>query len=617
MKKTNRTFKRFAAITSASLLAACMVAPMASMNVSAFNVTISNSSDGTSTGTNNDAGTHTYVAYQIFKGNYSGGVLSNIEWGDNVNNTTGLINALKSVPGFTGLPNNATAKDVAGILSAEGNNGKDSDVAKAFAKFIAGYVKGTPTSSSNGVISGLNNGYYLIEDSSNPSLGAGNNSGAQTRFILAVLGEDTTVYTKNDAPSVVKKVQENKKDVSDYLDTTEPTYDSGDFYDEYNDVADYNIGDDVPFMLEATMPSNIGDYSAYYLKFTDTLANGFTAPAATEIKIYVDGLEKTTSVYNVHKDISGQVITITIEDVKALGAVAGSKVTVKYNAELNAGANIGSTGNENSVTLEYSSNPNIEWKPKTDGPNTGETESEAGTTPETPNDNLTDNPNTPNIDESQGDNTGDTPEDKVVVYTYELDITKYLDTEVAGKEEKTGAAGFKLYNSEGKAAVIKNNKIDSWVTESPESGSVENGDYVAAVNGTEIFTGTDGKVKFVGLDDGTYTLKETTTPDTYNTMDDLTIIVAATTANGQNWTGTSALVDLDLKKSETEYLDGNAAVGDNTDGILNYGIVNVKGNSLPGTGGIGTTIFYLGGGAMAAIGGIYLISKRRMKKSEE
>ena len=53
------------------------------------------------------------------------------------------------------------------------------------------------------------------------------------------------------------------------------------------------------------------------------------------------------------------------------------------------------------------------------------------------------------------------------------------------------------------------------------------------------------------------------------------------------------------------------------DGVIAFDVVNNAGTVLPGTGGIGTTIFYLGGGAMAAIGGVYLISKRRMKKSEE
>jgi LPXTG-motif cell wall-anchored protein len=55
----------------------------------------------------------------------------------------------------------------------------------------------------------------------------------------------------------------------------------------------------------------------------------------------------------------------------------------------------------------------------------------------------------------------------------------------------------------------------------------------------------------------------------------------------------------------------------NGDTLATVDIENKAGSALPGTGGIGTTIFYLGGGAMAAIGGIYLVSKRRMRKSEE
>ena len=91
MKKTNKTFKRFAAITSASLLAACAMAPVfTSMTSYAVadqgSIVISNSATG-----------HTYEAYQIFDGELNGSTLSNINWGEDVNITPAALNDLASL----------------------------------------------------------------------------------------------------------------------------------------------------------------------------------------------------------------------------------------------------------------------------------------------------------------------------------------------------------------------------------------------------------------------------------------------------------------------------------------------------------------------------------------
>lgn len=580
MKKTNN-FKRFAAIASASILAACMVAPMACMNVSAHDITINS-------GVNNDQGEHTYIAYQIFTGDYSGGILSNIVWGENVDESGDLITNLKALAGFGSLADKATvtAKDVAEILAADGNSGFDSTVAKAFAEFIEGYITGSGKSSTDNKIEGLENGYYLIKDENNPTIDGGTNSGAQTRFLLAVAGKDATINAKSSAPSVVKKVKENT-DVDDYS--------TDDFYKDYNDVADYNIGDKVPFLLQATVPSTIGEYDHYYMKFTDNLAPGFKAPAAENIKIYLNEVEVSNNVYNIHKDVNGQQIIITIEDIKALGSVdADSVINIKYDAVLDTDAEIGLDGNENDVKLEYSSNPNVEYNPSTDGPtdkeeedkgDDGEDYKEDETTPETPD--VEDN-----LDEPQ-DNTGETPVDKVIVFTYGLNVNKYLDEKSDANKVTDDKAGFKLqatsgeYN--GKWAKLDNNIITGWTD---------------LENATEIKT-SSGVSKFIGIDDGTYLLKETTTPAGYNTMTDLAITVAADTKNGQNWDGVPG-------KALTSLTNGDANTG-----MLEEHIINYKGQTLPGTGGIGTTLFYLGGGAMVGIAGVYLISKKRMKNNEQ
>ena len=107
---------------------------------------------------------------------------------------------------------------------------------------------------------------------------------------------------------------------------------------------------------------------------------------------------------------------------------------------------------------------------------------------------------------------------------------------------------------------------------------------------------SEGYVKFTGLRPGTYTLKETKTPTGYNTMADKTIVIGATVSESG-----------DIVWSASE--DDN--VLESNDGKFSFNVVNYKGLELPSTGGIGTTLFYVGG-AVLIIGCVaFLITRRR------
>lgn len=568
MKNTKRA-RRAAAFVAAVVMAACAAVPMSSsFSASAVGNNSITISDFNTTG-NNDNGTHTYEAYQVFAGQYADGVLSNITWGSGVNGdaiVTDLANATGTLAAFKGLD---SAKAIAEKL-AEATD--DDAVAKAFAALVGNHLKTGSASgtSSSGKIENLDDGYYLVQDASDsPSDTMGtNNNGAKTRFILKVAGGgDVKVTAKSSAPSVIKKVKEDDKTVDGTVTVGSYTADK-----QYNDVADYCIGENVPFELISTMPSTYDDYTSYFYQFTDTLATNFTLnKGSISVNVVNAGTKTplTATDYTVSTQDDTGKFTITINDTKKITAITkDSTIVVDYTAQLNSGAVIGLDGQENKVDLTYSNNPNYTGK--------GE---------ETP----------------EGDK-GKTPEDKVIVFTYELDVTKYLGDEKTKADAEDGTkAGFKLGNADGSkwATVDSNLRITGWVDD--------------VTTATEVTTDATGIFKFIGLDDGTYTLRETTTPTGYNTMADLALTIGATTANNQTWAGTAsdALTAIKLTMNNK---DTNGSV---SDGKVEGSIINQKGSSLPSTGGIGTTMFYVGGGVLVAGAGVLLITKKRAKKDAE
>lgn len=564
MKNTKRA-RRAAAFAAAVVMAACAAVPMSS----SFSASAAGNNTITITAVDGAAITHNYEAYQVFKGQYAANALGNIDWGTGVDGTA-ILNELKSAAAPLDVFNSAEdAKDVAKILAANATEQQDDALAVAFAAVVGKHLTAVKSGTyANGAITGLDDGYYLVQDASNSPSGTGaTNSGAKTRFILKVAGGSVTVTAKSSAPSVIKKVKEDDKPVTGNVKVGSYTADA-----QYNDVADYCIGENVPFELISTMPSTYDDYTSYFYQFTDTLATNFTLnKGSISVNVVNAGTKTplTATDYTVSTQDDTGKFTITINDTKKITAITkDSTIVVDYNATLNDTAEIGLPGQENKVDLTYSNNPNY----------TGD----GASTPE-------------------GDK-GKTPEDKVIVFTYELDVTKYLGDEHTLANATDGTkAGFKLGNADGTkwATVDDNLRITGWV------------DDVAAA--TEVTTDATGIFKFIGLDDGVYTLKETTTPTGYNTMADLALAIGATTKNNQTWAGTAsdALTAIKLTMNN---VDTNGSVDT---GIVNGSITNQKGSSLPSTGGIGTTMFYVGGGVLVAGAGVLLITKKRAKKDAE
>ena len=571
MKKTNKTFKRFAAITSASLLAACAMAPV-------FTSMTSYAAEKEITFTGETVGTHNYTAIKVFSGVATSNALvgdpgtakaklENLDWAvdgaDATAKQTAVADFLADLANSTVLVTDGTADfsedmtaaDVAGVLATYTSNG---DKAKEFAELVVANktIFTKQFASNEGKISVEEDGYFVIEETAANQ----NTDGSVTAYILGVYkaSAGAEVKVKADIPTFVKKIKDNN-------DSTGVT--SG-----WQDSADYDIGDNVPYKLSATLPSNYDAYDSYKLIFHDTLGEGLSYN--NDAKLYIDGEEFNISATTT-STCGEDCIEFIIADLKQLTkpveggtaeADAGEEIYIEFTAELTEDAVIGNPGNWNDAQLEYSNNPNVGAE---------------GT-------------------------TSKTPVDSVVAFTYKTVIDK-ID----------GTTGLPLPGATFKLQKKYKGETDTWKDvdgEVAESGST--------------FT-------FTGLDEGEYRLIETEAPKNFNPINDMYFTISAEhvvdiTSIGKKEsgilgevTGTNNSItytndDGDEVESAPITL-GNLLDEDENpvSGALTATVANYSGAELPGTGGIGTTIFYLGGGAMAAIGGIYLISKRRMRKSEE
>ena len=483
---------------------------------------------------NNSTAGHTYEAYQIFTGDLvekdGTKILSNIVWGSGV-----------SEAGQTAL----------GDAAAKAETLKTEADAKAFAKAVAPYLTtaaGSANTVTDGkyVISGLTAGYYLVKDQDGSLTG---DADAYTEYIIKVVS-DTTATPKSSVPTVEKKV----KDTNDSTSVT-----SG-----WQDSADYDIGDSIPFQLKATLADNVSSYTTYKVVFHDTLSKGLTYN--NDAKVYIDGTE--TNGFTVTATVNADgitTLTVSCDDVKALGAGNSSVITVEYTATLNGNAVLGSAGNPNKVYLEYSNNPN---------------KSEKG-----------------------NNETGNTPEDTVIVFTYKTIINK-----VNSENQALPGAEFTLEK-----------KI---LGDDPTTDKAET-EYWKAITVVKNDKGTT--FTFSGLDDGDYRLTETKTPAGYNTIAPIYFVIEAThdeTADAPTLKTLNAYLTDANGNKQTEMKEGqsvNIDLGtvDLTAGSITTTVVNKSGSKLPSTGGIGTTIFYVLGGVLVLAAVVLLVTKKRMSGAEK
>lgn len=657
-----KRFKKFVSIMLAAVMTLAMALPAMAAQDNSYVITVNTNAA--------DKGTHTYEAYQVFSGDLGGGdgKLSNIDWGTGVNGDA-ILSALKAENSALKVyfEKCTTASQVADVLATAkkddgtlvfGESSKDSTTATdTFASIVGANLKADAKTSSvkdgNGkyTITVNQPGYYLVKDQDG-SL-SGQNDAAYTRLLLEVVGPQT-VNVKSDVPTGKKEVFTSANSLSDS-----------------NSGA--GIGEHVSYQISSNVP-NFRGYDYYYFYADDTLSDGLDFDGPSSVKITVSGQEIRQCVkdengvwgegeYYVHVDATNpRHFRIAFKDIMAFGEdYIGQPILITYSATINDAAKIGVSGNANTWTLKYSRDPNTsdDYGKNPNNPTPGlpqeENNNVIGSTPEqktltylTKLD-LTKYANDQNtkLEGAEFTLTGTSYEVVMNNVTYYEKVSEggthwklldgtYTTTAPTGtvykeigvgnadtttgylkdgdryyipdnKSEYNGKTIYKLSNGTASQYEDVNTKYVEKRASVPER--------IAKEVSIQKTTGADGFIDFVGLGEGEYVLTETVTPAGYNTIKPIKFTITFNAPEKVESDETQCSWTFTQITDDNQYLSETVFSGDTVNiASAAMGVINKSGSTLPSTGGIGTTIFYIIGGILVVGAAILLVTKKRMSK---
>ena len=513
--------------------------------------------------------------------------LSDIEWAND-----SVMNAVTTAfdtddPKPNDIPTGADAKSAQAWAQFIKKHGSDADggknvnagsvldkIATAVEKAgISESADGWVPSGSNGSFGDLATGYWLFVTKSvgaNPNDDNEVNTDTFTSPIFAVVGGSDEILTpKKQVPTVTKAVKDDKE--------------GGSFGDNVftnpNMAADSRMDQFIDYQLTGTVAGNIDTYSTYRYTFTDNLPKSMTpslgADGKTPVVTVKIGNTEVKTGYTAKYD--NDTLTVDFLNLKNCTAEGGtpislngnSKVTVEYQAKLDSSkvcntdgslksefSSLLGTAQTNTVKLTYSNNPH-------------------------------------------GEGEGTTVDHPAYDYTYGIDVTKVgSDKDETGNLKKLQGVQFTL-KEEGSNEFIK---ADGTTTTDAD----------AAI----LTTNDKGMINVVGLDEGTYILKEVTPAPGYNNS----------ASNGVKFT----IARGTLKQDGSEVIpDKNSAHVTAANGVvkadsaatstgkLSFTIVDKKGSNLPLTGLNGVTFTWIAGGAVLCIGVAHLIRSRKQAEESE
>lgn len=448
MKILNKVLHAFMA------LALLLMLTIPAFATASFNITINGSSSSL------DMSGTTYTAYKLFD-----------VTGYNESAGAYTYAVANNFADFTYTPVGGTLHDASDMVSYVYSLSGNTDALNAFTGAVKTYITASnpPISDDGSMTATASNtvsipitggaGYYIVLAEGK----AGNDQTVTALCALTTAVKDATVDLKADAPTIDKQVYENSPE-------------------GWGKVADYSIGQNVPFKLMAHIPSYADQYTHDYTYIIhDTLDRQMAYNTGSlAVKNGTNDVAQSSSTYvlTTDTDTNGNT-TITLTFASAyIKANQGTDLTITYNALLTDQAKIYGDHQENTVYLQYSNNP-------------------------------------------YDTTTAQTEEHKVSVYTYQFNIHKYY----LNSSTKVNLAGaqFRLYS-------------DSLCSDANEIklANVSGTSYrpvVGTESGTYMESGSDGMISIKGLDAGTYYLKETKAPDGFNLLSGSVTVTISRTLN--------------------------------------------------------------------------------------
>lgn len=460
----------------------------------------------------------------------------------------------------------------------------------------------------NITFAGLDYGYYLTDE----LYTSADKHSSASLIMTNTANPDAEVEIKSDYPEVQKKIFEDDDPNSFNNTHSGPTEEElgtwSTFWDleelnllktvnrnktGWQDINDVEIGQKVNYEYLTAVP-DINGYSEYYFAFHDKMDKALTFhkdSVVIEISGFNGSEEKSyildPSDFVISENVGEDTFLIEINDLKAIvdrefnkgfdeykHNEYGQDIRVRYDATLNEEARLdtGRPGFENDVYLEFSNNP----------------------------------------DSNGQGQTGKTPIDTVVTYTYQINGLK-----VNEHDKSLANAEFRLYtDKECKNEVFTKKMAEGNVVINRDSlGGSDHMGGSAPAEATVIKSDKDGKFNIIGLDQGTYYLKEVKAPAGYRLMlypIELNLKPTFTTERNAYVKGEGAteetLQKFEVTSHVNSFFDGvfhpeETQLETNVEnGSAQITVVNKTGKVMPITGSSMTLVCLLGGVALVTVG---------------
>lgn len=500
---------------------------------------------------------HCYDAFQIFKGDVTGNdtdgfKISNVTWGKNIPHPEDFLEKLTEDSTIGGeFKTDFTPQEAVAVISKWHDSDNNSI---AFARFVCNYIYTDSNANREPVIQGGHTGGFELPMAGyylivDTSPFSGGDSYHAYNSFLLKVNQKN--YHVQITPKVVKPTVE--KEVYDNDDNS-----SWGDNDGWGSSADHAINEEFQFRLIATLPASekgraYDYYDTYAVRFNDTLSKGITYDRLDSVVI-----ESKKISYDITKDSSKYEVDDSHlkKDNSFVVSIPNVKTCVE---DLGFNLNNGAT-----ITVTYTAHLNENAAVNGSAENKNSVRLQYS--------------NNPRPDGEYWGYTP-TPESEVYVYTYQLNNTKRAETE---NGTPLPGAGFRLYSD----ADYKN-----------EVKLYQDGEFYYPIKdatdknkeAVEMKSAANGQFNVKGLDAGTYYLKETTTPADFTPCSVIPPVTITANHNGNH-------VELDSSKLSTTIINKKAG-----------------GITLPSTGGIGTTLFYVVGGGLMVAAIVLLVTKKRME----